>query len=315
MGIKPVKYIWRNGELVNWEDATLHLMSHVIHYGSSVFEGIRCYETPGGSAIFRLDDHIRRLIESAKIYRMDPEFSQQEICEACHSVIAENDLKNAYIRPFIFFGEGGLALNPYGNCKVEVAVGAFEWGTYLGADGIKHGIDVCISSWSRTTSASIPVLSKAGGHYTNAILIVTEANRNGYAEGISVGADGMISEGSGENVFLVRDGKIFTPPLASAILGGITRDTVIKIARKLGYEIIEEKLPREMLYIADEVFFSGTAAEVTPIRSVDGLPVGDGKPGPITKSIQDVFFGLFDGRAEDEWGWLDYVKTTAGKTA
>ncbi len=311
MAIKPTKYVWRNGKMVDWQDATLHLMSHVIHYGSSVFEGLRCYElSDGSSAIFRLQDHIRRLMESAKIYRMEHDFSQEQICEACHSIISENNLTNAYIRPFIFFGEGGMSLNPIG-VPVEVCVGAFEWGAYLGEEGLKNGIDVCISSWSRTTSASIPVLSKAGGHYTNATLIVAEAQRDGYMEGISVGADGMVSEGSGENVFIVRDGKIYTPPLSSAILGGITRDTVIKIAEQLDYPIIEQKLPREMLYIADEVFFSGTAAEVTPVRSVDKLPVGTGKPGPITKAIQDVFFGLFDGRTKDQWGWLDHVKTSA----
>ncbi len=309
MGIKPTQFIWRNGKLISWKDATLHVMSHVVHYGSSVFEGLRAYDTPQGPTIFRLDDHLRRLMDSAKIYRMDHGRSISELRDACHAVIWENRLTNAYIRPLMFFGEGALGLNPLGKCQVECFVAAFEWAPYLGAEGLENGIDVCVSSWNRTTSASIPVLSKAGGHYLNAQLIVTEAQRHGYVEGISVGADGTISEGSGENLFLVRDGIIYTPPLASSILSGITRDTVCRIAEQLEIRVIEQKLPREMLYIADEVFFTGTAAEVTPIRSVDQLPVGDRKPGPITKRIQQEFFGLFNGTTEDRYGWLDRVES------
>lgn len=313
--MKATEFIWRNGELVSWEDATVHVMSHGLHYGSSVFEGIRCYDTPGGRAIFRLPEHIRRLFDSAKIYRMNIPYTADELCQACRDIITANNLKNAYIRPLVFFGMGTLALNGLKDCKVEVAVGAFEWGAYLGNEGIENGIDACISSWSRTTSASIPVLAKAGGHYMNAQLICTEAHRNGYLEGLSVSRQGMVAEGSGENVFVVRDGKIYTPPLASSILGGITRDTVIKIAASLGHTVIEESIPREVLYIADEVFLTGTAAEVTPVKSVDKIVVGTGSPGPITKSIQKVFFGLFDGSHTDEWGWLDKVDVSVPENA
>lgn len=223
-------------------------------------------------------------------------------------MIRENQLENAYIRPLILMGEGAIGLNPLGQCQVESFVIAFPWGAYLGDEGLVHGIDVCISSWNRTTSASVPVLSKAGGHYLNAQLIVTEAQRHGYVEGISVNERGLVSEGSGENVFLVKDGKLFTPPLAAAILGGITRDTVMKLAESLNIPVVEQNIPREMLYIADELFFTGTAAEVTPIRSVDQIAIGTGKPGPITKQIQQAFFGLFDGTGEDQWGWLDPVQ-------
>lgn len=307
--MKPTRYIWRNGKLVDWADATVHIMSHALHYGSSVFEGIRCYKTPDGPVIFRLRDHIRRLFESAKIYRMDSPHSFDELCAACHEIISSNDLSNAYIRPIIFMGLGSLALDATRDCNVETAVGAFEWGPYLGSDGIENGIDACISSWNRSTSASTPVLAKAGGHYLNAQLICAEAHRNGYLEGISVNGQGMVAEGSGENIFIVRDGRISTPPLSSSILGGITRDTVLKIAQSLNYLVVEESLPREMLYIADEVFMTGTAAEITPVRSIDRIDVGDGKPGPVTQSIQKVFFGLFDGSQSDDWDWLEQVSS------
>ena len=309
--MKPTELVWRNGELVPWTEATVHVMSHVLHYGSSVFEGIRCYETPEGSAFFRLADHIRRLFDSAKIYRIEIPYSQQEISQACHEVISSNGLSNAYVRPIAFLGMGTLALNGLAECKVETAVGAFEWGTYLGKDGLQNGIDACISSWHRTTSSSNPVLSKAGGHYMNAQLICTEAHRHGYIEGISVNTQGMVSEGSGENIFLIRDGLIYTPPLSSSILSGITRDTAIQIARSLGHQVVQEPIPRELLYIADEVFLTGTAAEVTPIKSIDQIVVANGKPGEITRSIQQVFFGLFDGGTKDQWNWLDRVKVAA----
>ncbi len=307
--MKPTEFIWRNGKMTPWAEANVHVMSHALHYGSSVFEGIRCYKTPSGPAIFRLPEHIKRLFDSAKMYRMEIPYSPEEISQACHQIIAANQLGNAYIRPLVFLGLGTMALNGVGKCDVETMVAAVEWGAYLGQEGIENGIDACIASWSRSTSASIPVLAKAGGHYLNAQLICTEAHRNGYAEGISVSAQGMVAEGSGENVFVVRDGKIYTPPLASSILGGITRDAVMQIAASLGHTVIEESLPREVLYIADEVFLSGTAAEVTPVKSIDKLPVADGKPGDITKSIQKVFFGLFDGTQDDQWGWLDHVQT------
>lgn len=308
--MKPTRYIWRNGKLVDWADATVHVMSHALHYGSSVFEGIRCYDTPGGPVIFRLRDHIRRLFESAKIYRMEIRHSFDELCEACHEVISGNELKNAYIRPIVFLGPGSLALDAAGACSVETAIAAIEWGPYLGSDGIENGIDACISSWNRSTSASTPVLAKAGGHYLNAQLICAEAHRNGYEEGISVNGQGMVAEGSGENIFIVRDGRIVTPPLASSILGGITRDSVLKIAKSLDYKVVEESLPREILYVADEVFMTGTAAEITPVRSVDRIDIGDGRPGPVTRSIQKVFFGLFDGTQPDDWDWLEQVSNT-----
>lgn len=306
--MKTSKFIWMNGEMVAWENATVHVMAHALHYGSSVFEGLRCYETPNGAAIFRLDAHIKRLLESAKLYRYPVAYSQSEIEQACRDAIKQNDLKSAYIRPLVFLGAGSLGVVPNEDVPVDVIVAAIEFGKYLGEEGMTQGIDVCVSSWRRTTSAALPVLSKAGGHYLNAQLIGGEARRNGFIEGISVTDRGTISEGSAENVFVVREGVIYTPPLVSAILGGITRDAVIKLSRKLGYQVIEMELPREFLYIGDEVFLTGTAAEVTPVRSVDRIDVGCGSRGPITEKIQSAFFGLFDGRTKDEWGWLDLVK-------
>ena len=305
------KYIWMNGEMIPWENATVHVMAHALHYGSSVFEGIRCYETPRGRCIFRLGDHIRRFFDSAKLYRYPIPFSPGEIEQACRDSIVENELKAAYIRPLAFLGAGSIGVVPNEDVPTDVIIAAMEFGTYLGEEGLKSGIDVCVSSWARTTSAALPVLSKAGGHYLNAQLIGGEARRNGFAEGISVTARGTISEGSAENVFVIRDGKIFTPPLAAAILNGITRDTAIKLAHNLGYEVLEQEIPRELLYVADELFFTGTAAEVTPVRSVDGIEVGCGSRGPITEAVQSAFFGLFDGTTKDEWGWLDSVEKSA----
>ena len=305
--MKNSKLIWMNGKMIPWEDATVHVMAHALHYGSSVFEGMRCYDTPNGPCIFRLDAHIKRLIDSAKLYRFPVPFSKEEIEQACRDSIVQNELTNAYIRPILYLGAGSLGVVPADDVPVDLVVAAMEWGAYLGEDGLKNGIDACVSSWTRTTSAALPVLSKAGGHYLNAQLIGGEARRNGYVEGISVTDRGTVSEGSAENLFFIRDGEIFTPPLASAILGGITRDTAIKIARDLGYAVTEIEIPREFLYISDEVFFTGTAAEVTPVRSVDRVEIGSGSRGPITAAIQDAFFGLFDGRTEDKWGWLEPV--------
>ncbi|MEZ6093661.1 MAG: branched-chain amino acid transaminase [Pirellulaceae bacterium] len=309
--MKPSNLIWMNGKLIPWQNATVHVMAHALHYGTSVFEGIRSYATPEGPAIFRLGAHIKRLMDSAKVYRLNSPFDQMQIEKACLDVIAENELGSAYMRPLIYRGIGSIAVDPQDKCPIEVVVGAFEMGAYLGADGLKNGIDACVSSWHRTTSASNPVLAKAGGHYLNAYLIGSEARMNGYVEGISVSATGLVAEGSAENLFFVRDGKIYTPPLAASILGGITRDSVIRLARDLGYEVLEEQIPRELLYTCDELFMTGTAAEVTPIRSVDRLAIGSGKPGEITQHIQKTFFGLFDGTTTDKYNWLDKVPATA----
>ena len=303
MPIRESKYIWFNGEMVPWEKATVHVMTHALHYGSSVFEGIRAYETPQGAAIFRLREHIRRLFDSCRIYRMDPPFTPDQVFEACRAVVLENGLKNANIRPLVWRGYGEMGLNPL-RSPVEVMVAAMEWGAYLGAEGLEHGVDVHVSSWQRFAPNTLPAMAKAGGNYLSSQLIVMEAARNGYAEGIALDVHGWLSEGSGENLFLIRDGVIYTPPVTAALLPGITRDAVITLAQQLGYQVREQNLPREMLYLADELFFTGTAAEVTPIRSVDKLPVGSGKRGPITTAIQKAFFGLFSGETEDRWGWL-----------
>lgn len=296
-----------NGKLVPWADANVHVMTHALHYGTSIFEGIRSYKTKDGRAIFRLDAHMKRFCESARMYRIPLEHSQEDLMAACRDTIADNDLYNAYIRPLTFYGAGSLGVVPNADVPVETIIVAFEWGAYLGEEGMTKGIDCCVSSWSRTTSSSIPVLAKAGGHYLNAMLIGGEARRHGYTEGISVSDKGMISEGSAENIFLVRGGVIYTPPLAAAILGGITRDSVITLARTLGLEVVEQALPRELMYSCDEMFMTGTAAEVTPVRSVDGIEVGCGSRGPVTEKVQSAFFGLFDGTTEDQWGWLDPV--------
>lgn len=301
------KLIWMNGEMIPWEKATVHVMAHALHYGSSVFEGLRCYETPNGPVIFRLSAHTRRLYDSAKLYRYEIPFTADQMEQACIEAIRQNELTNAYIRPLVFLGAGSLGVVPNADVPVDVMVAAIEWGAYLGEDGMNNGIDVCVSSWTRTTSAALPVLAKAGGHYLNAQLIGGEARRHGYVEGISVTAGGTISEGSAENLFIVRDGEIFTPPLAASILGGITRDSVMTLARDLGYKVTEIDLPRELLYIADEVFLTGTAAEVTPVRSVDQIKVGNGSRGPITEALQSAFFGLFNGETKDQWNWLTKV--------
>lgn len=300
-----------NGEMIPWENATVHVMSHALHYGSSVFEGIRCYETSQGRCIFRLGAHIKRLFDSAKLYRYPVPFTTADLEQGCRDSVVKNELKSAYIRPLIFLGEGSIGVVPDDSISTEVIIASMEFGSYLGEEGLKHGIDVCISSWARTTSAALPILSKAGGHYLNAQLIGGEARRNGFAEGISVTSRGTVSEGSAENIFVIRDGKIYTPPLAAAILNGITRDSAITLAKHLGFEVIEREIPRELLYIADELFFTGTAAEVTPIRSVDRVEIGSGSRGPITEAIQTAFFGLFNGETKDQWGWLDSVETNA----
>lgn len=307
--MQPSKLIWMNGEMIPWERATVHVMSHALNYGSSVFEGIRCYETPRGPAIFRLAPHIRRWLDSARAYRMQIPFSADRLSEACKQVVAENGLRSAYIRPIAFRGLGTVAVVPKEEPPIEVAIGAFHLGEYLGAGALENGINAGVSSWHRTTSSSNPVLAKAGGHYTNAYLIGSEARLNGFDEGISINANGMIAEGAAANLFLVRNGVLYTPPIGASILGGITRDSVIRLAEDCGFTVVQEALPRELLYLCDELFLTGTAAEITPVRSVDRIAVGNGKPGPITKTLQQAFFDLARGNSSDRYGWLDFVLT------
>ena len=300
------EFIWFNGELKPWQEAPVHVLTHAIHYGSSVFEGIRVYETPDGPQVFRLKDHVQRLFDSAKIYRMDIPFKPEEISDACKQAVARNGLNSAYLRPIAFYGNVGLGLTPP-QVPVDVAIAAFEWGAYLGEDGLSNGVDVCVSSWSRLAPNTMPTGAKAGGNYLSSQLISMEAKRHGYHEGIAMDINGMISEGAGENLFVIRNGTIYTPPLSGCILPGLTRDTVMTFAKKFGYDVREELIARESLYLADEIFMTGTAAEVVPVRSVDRITVGNGARGPITEKIQAAFFGLFNGQTADEWGWLEPV--------
>jgi len=301
--------IWMNGKLVDWKDATIHVASHVIHYGSGVFEGARLYHTPKGSAILRLDAHMRRLLMSAKVYRMDSPYTQQQLEQAVIDTVQANGFRACYIRPLMYRGYNALGVNPL-SCPVEVAVLVWEWGAYLGTDAVETGVDVCVSSWNRMAPNTFPSLSKASGNYANAALIRMEAETNGYSEGIALDTFGYISEGSGENIFVVRDGAIYTPPLSASILPGITRDMVMQVAHDLGYRVTQENIPREMLYLADEVFFVGTAVEITPVRSVDKIQVGLGRRGPITEAIQRRFLGIINGDHPDIHRWLTYVPQT-----
>ncbi len=303
---KGAKLIWMNGRMIPWEQATVHVMSHALHYGSSVFEGIRVYKTPDGPKIFRLTDHIRRLFDSARIYRMPIPYTRDQLVSVCKDLIIANKLMNgAYIRPIALLGYGEIGLSPKPGHAVDVAIAAWEWGAYLGADSFEKGVDVCISSWQRVAPNTVPALAKAGGNYLSSQLISTEAKRLGFAEGIALSTDGTVSEGAGENLFVIRNGVLHTPPAAASILTGITRDTVLTLAAQRGLTVREMSIPREMLYLADEIFFTGTAVELTPVRSVDRIDVGNGKRGPITKRLQDAFFGLFSGDTEDTEGWLE----------
>ncbi|MDH4073701.1 MAG: branched-chain amino acid transaminase [Gammaproteobacteria bacterium] len=306
------KLIWMNGKVVPWEQATVHVMAHALHYGSSVFEGIRVYKTPDGPQVFRLTEHMQRFFDSAKIYRMPLGYDRDELVQVCKDVVLANGLMNgAYIRPIAFRGYGEPGLAPKPDHPVDVVVAAWEWGAYLGAESLEQGVDVCISSWQRVAPNTIPAGAKAGGNYLSGQLISGEARRLGFAEGIALSTDGTISEGAGENVFVVKNGRILTPPAASSILTGITRDAVIRLATRIGIPVEEKAIPRESLYLADEMFFTGTAAEVTPVRSVDRIPVGNGQRGPVTKKLQDAFFGLFAGKTEDTEGWLEPVESPA----
>jgi branched-chain amino acid aminotransferase len=306
MSFDGAKLIWHNGRMIPWEQATVHVMAHALHYGSSVFEGIRVYKTPDGPKVFRLTAHMQRLFDSARIHRIAIPYDLQTLIGVCKDVVTANELMNgAYIRPIAFRGLGDVGLCPTPEHPVDVSVAAWKWGAYLGADGLEKGVDVCVSSWNRIAPNTIPALAKAGGNYLSSTLISAEAKRLGFAEGIALSTDGLVSEGAGENLFVIRGGKIYTPPSASSILTGITRDTVIQLASQLGIEIVEQSIPREMLYLADEMFFTGTAVEVTPIRSVDRIEIGEGHRGPITKQLQDAFFGLFSGESDDRHGWLE----------
>ncbi|MEI7772475.1 MAG: branched-chain amino acid transaminase [Chloroflexales bacterium] len=306
MPIAKMDYIWFNGELVAWDKATIHVLSHVVHYGTSFFEGIRCYETAKGPAIFRLTPHIRRLVDSARIYRTEIPYSLEQLVAAVKATVRANKLRAGYIRPVVYRGYGEIGVNPTGN-PVEVAIATIEWGKYLGADAMENGVDVCVSSWNRFAPNTLPAMAKAGANYMNSQLIKMEALANGYSEGIALDHNGQVSEGSGENLFLIRDGVAYTPPAGSSILSGITRDTVITLLGQMGVEVRQQVIPREMLYVADELFFTGTAAEVSPIRSVDRITVGKGRRGPITGEVQAAFFAVVQGERDDAHGWLEYA--------
>jgi branched-chain amino acid aminotransferase len=316
MPITATQHIWFNGKLVPWEKATVHVLSHALHYGSSVFEGVRAYATPKGVAIFRLHDHTRRLFDSAKIYRINIPFTPAAINAACCEVVTANGLTNgAYLRPVAFRGYGEIGVAPKIDPPVDVAVAAWEWGKYLGAEAEAEGVDVCVSSWQRMAPNTLPAMAKAAGNYLSSQLISMEAKRLGFVEGIGLAVDGTVSEGAGENLFLIRDGIIYTPGFAHAGLSGITRDSVVKLARDRGMEVREAAIPREMLYVADELFFTGTAAEITPIRSVDRITIGNGRRGPVTEVLQKAFFGLFTGATPDTYGWLEPVAPVTKRVA
>lgn len=307
MPINKSEYIWFDGEFVPWDQAKVHVLSHALHYGSSVFEGIRCYETASGPAVFCLEPHVKRMVRSCRIYRMEIPYPPERLSQAILDTVAKNKLRSCYIRPLVFRGYDQLGVEPR-TCPVQVIIAAWQWGAYLGPEALEQGVDVGVSSWRRMAPDTTPASAKVGGHYTNSQLIRMEAAEHGYAEGIALDVYGYVSEGSGENVFLVQDGVLYTPPLSASALGGITRHCVITLARELGYEVREALILREQLYIADELFFTGTAAEVTPIRSVDHIVVGPGRRGPITAKLQSEFFKIVSGNAPDRHHWLTPVK-------
>ncbi len=297
--------IWHNGKMVPWDQATTHVTTHALHYGSSVFEGIRAYNKNGETVFFRLREHNQRLFDSAKVYRIEIPFTVGQIDQACHQIVAINNLTDgAYLRPIAFRGAVGFGVVAPKDSQIDVSIIAQEWGAYLGEEGLSKGVDVCISSWQRLAPNTVPAAAKAGGNYLSSQLIGMEAKRLGFHEGIGLTVDGNVSEGAGENLFMVKNGALFTPPASSSILCGITRDTLITLAHERGLDVVERSLTRESLYLADELFFTGTAAEVTPIRSVDNIAIGIGSRGPVTKVLQDDFFGLFTGATTDKWGWL-----------
>ncbi|HWF39489.1 MAG TPA: branched-chain amino acid transaminase [Candidatus Acidoferrales bacterium] len=310
MSVAKTEKIWHNGKFISWDDAKIHVMCHVVNYGSGVFEGVRCYHTEQGPAIFRLREHMQRLLNSAHIYRMDPSFSLDDLCKGALDLVQANKLEACYVRPIVFRGYGDVGVDPMG-CPVEVYMACWEWGKYLGDEAIKSGIDVCVSSWNRPAPNTLPQMAKAVANYMNSQLIRMEAKANGYAEGIALDVNGHVSEGSGENIFVVSHGVVAMPPFANSALPGITRDSVITICRDLGIPVVEQTIPREALYIADEVFFSGTAAEITPVRTVDRIKVGAGSRGPVTKRIQEEFFALVTGKKPDRHNWLSPVGAPA----
>lgn len=299
------EHIWHNGQVKPWAEATVHVMAHGLHYGSSVFEGIRSYPTPNGQAIFRLTDHLKRLYASARIYEMAMPYDLATLAQGCRDVITANGLERAYLRPIAYRGLGGFGLSA--DTPTDVAIAAWHMGPYLGPDVLEAGIDACVSSWQRFAPNTIPAGAKAGGNYLSGQLVAREARRLGFGEGIALASTGLLSEGAGENLFLVIDGALHTTPVSAALLNGITRNSIITLAKANGIEVVERDLPREYLYLCDELFMCGTAAEITPIRSVDGRQVGEGKPGPLTRRIQDLFFGLFEGRTPDKHGWLELL--------
>ena len=312
MPLEKEAKIWMNGKLVNWDDAQIHVLSHVVHYGSCLFEGIRCYKTKMGPAVFRLDAHMKRLIDSCKIYRMEPAYTKEQLCDASLELIRVNKLEACYIRPIVYRGYYELGVDPT-NCPIDVTIATYKWGKYLGAEALDKGISVGVSSWSRMAPNTFPAMAKSAANYMNSQLIRLEARAHGYAEGIALDYSGHVSEGSGENIFIVRDGTLITPPFASAILPGVTRNTVINLAGEMGIRVIEETIPREALYIADEVFFCGTAAEITPINSIDKIKIGSGSAGPITKKLQKRFFDIFEHPEADSRDWLTFVSPPAKK--
>ncbi len=309
--LSPTERIWHNGKFIPWDDAKIHVLSHVVSYGSSVFEGIRSYDTKSGPAIFRVREHVRRMLDSAKVYRIPIPYTLEQLADAMAELVRVNRLKACYIRPIVLRGYGAMGVYGAEN-PTEVYLACYEWGRYLGAEAIESGVDVCVSSWNRIAPNTLPALAKAGANYMNSQLIKMEAIANGYHEGIALDQAGYVSEGSGENIFVVRDGRIVTPPLGASVLPGITRDSVLRLAADLGIPVNEAIIPRELLYIADEVFFTGTAAEITPIRSVDRIPVGAGRRGPVTEALQKEFFAITSGDKPDRHGWLTPVYAAVG---
>lgn len=315
MAIQETDHIWANGQLIPWRDATVHVLTHALHYGTSIFEGIRVYDTPQGACGFRLTDHIQRWLDSAAIYQLALGYDRDTLVEACRELVRANGLNAAYLRPIAFVGYGQLGVTPTHENPIEVYIAAFPWAAYLGAEGQKTGVDACISSWNRNAPNTAPAAAKAGGNYLVGALIGQEAKQRGFAEGIGLSVDGRLSEGAGENLFLVHKGRLLTPPACSSILQGITRDSVLTLARAEGIEVVEQEIPREMLYVCDEAFFTGTAVEITPISSVDHRPTRSAGPGPVTRLLQERFFGLFSGETPDRFGWLEPISEAASTSS